>query len=233
MKRNSFLAFCAFVAAFCITVHDKLHAQEEQSIWLGAFGGVDRGKLSYSSDVPNESSIPESEWKSRAYFGIESDIWFTEHWAIMIRPTYAEKGTYEYSEVTTTINGEEKNVNATQDVTLTYFQLPIGVRAMFGEGQFKASFFFATTVDFLLSAENHITYEGYSDTTVTMTDVGEMEIGLVAGTSIGYMFESGISVFAEAVYDYGIGNIYRDKANAPSASTRDYRFGLSMFFQIK
>lgn len=234
MKRDSIPTFCTILVIVCIVGQGKLHAQEERSIWIGAFGGMDRGKISYSSSSAlYESNEPVSEWKSRAYFGIESDIWFSSHWAIMLRPSYVEKGTYEYNELTITTDGQRSDVNATEDVTLTYFQLPIGVRGIFGRGPLKTSLFFGPYTDFLLSAKDHITFEGYGDTTVTLTEVEEIGLGIIAGTSIGYIFESGVSIFAEAVYDYSLTNVFPDIPYAPSASTRDYRFGLSVFYQIK
>ena len=234
MKRDSILLLCAFFTIVCIADPGKLRAQEEKTIWIGAFGGIDRGKFSYSSgSALIESNMPESEWKSRAYFGIESDIWFSSQWAIMMRPTYVQKGTYEYSELTLVTNGQNTDINAIEDVTLSYFQFPAGVRGVFGKGPLKTSLFFAPTVDILLSAKDHITFEGYGDTTVTLTDAEDIALGLMAGTSIGYIFESGISIFAEAVYDYTLTEVLPQVPYGPSVSTRDYRFGLSVFYQIR
>jgi hypothetical protein len=233
MKRDSLLTLYTLLIAICIVGPEKLHAQEN-TWWIGAFGGVDRGKFSYSSgSALYESREPQSDWKSRAYFGIESDIWFSEHWAIMARATYVQKGTYEYNELTVNVDGKNVDINAIEDVTLTYFQMPVGVRAIFGRGSLKTSFFFGPTTDILLSAKDHITFDGYGDTTVTLTNVEDIGLGIILGTSIGYVFESGISVFAEATYDYSITNVFPDEAYVPSASTRDYRFGLSLFYQIR
>lgn len=232
--------FFSFLLFIC-----SAFAQEKVSktISFGAFGGIDRGKLSYTTVTyyGTEIPVPESEWKTRAYFGIESDIWFSERWAIMMRPTYVQKGTYEQSEHTVTVDGKNIDINATDDITLTYFQLPLGVRGVFGKGPLKTSLFLGPTVDILLSAKDQITYEAVGDTTAIWTqekdiktNVEDIDLGIIAGTSIGYMFDSGLTIFLEAVYDYGVTNILSsDEALAPSAYTRDYRFGISLFYQIK
>lgn len=234
MKKVFIPALLIFFCSVFTLTYRSLYAQEEKLWWIGAFGGIDRGKFSYSSGSARiEANMPESEWKSRAYFGIESDLGISSKLAIMIRPTYVQKGTYEYSERTVVIDGKNTDVNTIEDVTLSYFQLAQGVRGVFGKGSLKTSLFFGPTVDFLLSAKDHITFEGYGDTTVTLTDAEDLALGLMAGTAIGYMFESGISVFLEAVYDYSLANVFPDEPYAPSASMRDYRFGLSVFYQIK
>jgi hypothetical protein len=201
---------------------------------LSLFGGANNGKLSYDDVTYNGMSIttPKSEWKWRPYYGIETDVWFSDKWALMFRPAYVAKGSYEHNELTVVFDGKTESMNAIEDVTLEYLQLPLGVRGMFGRGIIKTSFFLAPRFDFQLSAKDHITLENGANTTIDVPDLETVAFGFIIGTSLGVDVTRNLTIFAEVLYDHGFTDIVNTEDFYPDVNTRDYRVGISFMYKF-
>jgi hypothetical protein len=176
------------------------HAQKS----IGFFGGVDIASLSYD---PSADGVKSSTGFDVGVVG-DLGIGETGMLGIRIEPQVVVKGakeevnTFELSTVPTALS--------TYKEKLTYLDIPVLLRAMFGQGQARPYLLAGPVVGFLLSAKENVNGGAYED---IKNDLKSSTLGLRLGGGVSISAGQKAHVFAQAEYDLGLENILKDASS--------------------
>jgi hypothetical protein len=199
------------VSCFSITSY-----AQSGSLWLGAHAGADIGTI--VTGPPDAYGTATS--KTGIAIGAEGDYWITDNLGISTGLAYVPKG------ANINLNGESFVI------AYRYLQVPVLLKATFGDGSVKPYLFAGPEIGLKLSATQSGPILG-RDTTVDFPDslITKFNIGILLGAGVTYTINPETMLFLEAGYDYG-SNITPNDKN-PSVYTRDIRASLGILFRIE
>jgi hypothetical protein len=218
-----------------------------QTTMIGARVGVDLANQEYEN-LPTGMT---TSWKPGILVGGQLDHWFNHSWALSVQLLYDQKGVHS------DMNGYASPVNglsslgtsiSTADWTISYLEVPLLAKLSFGHGTLRPYIFAGPSIGFLLSNREKLhqigTYNfpygvgaNYTiDTTANITDsTAKIDISIIVGAGISVALSSGIALFADAAYAFGLTNIdkyYEDSENDIYIHSRDIRIAAGVLFTI-
>ncbi|MDP4231165.1 MAG: porin family protein [Bacteroidota bacterium] len=232
MKKNTIILLQSLMFVSLLTV--RLSAQSSPSIWIGAIGGADIGKLTFDP-VPSPSTNVVLGTRTGVLLGAELDDWFSSNFGVGAHVEYVQKGGSETSSFTF----ENQTFSFSEDYIFSYLQIPILFKATIGSGSFKPLFFVGPELGFKLSAKLKVTQNG-QDTTLDAPDsaITSTNVGLLLGAGLTIAIDPTTTVFLTAGYDYGFTNLNfqynpgsQDGGNV-KVYTRDIRITAGILFGV-
>jgi hypothetical protein len=231
MKKLFFISFVGFFAL--------PNLSSAQQMMIGARGGLNFANEAYTN-LPNGESI---SGRTLMLVGGQFDCWLNRSWAISLQVLYDQKG------ANSSMN-EGVYPPATAAWNASYFEIPLLAKVSFGGGVVRPYIFVGPSVGFLLS--NNEKFQFYSggtsipnglgtfgrlvDTMANITDsTAKIDLSIVAGAGISFTFDSGMQLFLDASYAYGLNNIddYSwDKDYGISVYSRDIRLAAGVLFPL-
>jgi hypothetical protein len=190
---------------------------QSSSIWLGAHAGADIGTI--ATGPPDAFGTITSS--TGIAIGAEGDYWITDNFGISIGLAYVQKG------ANVNLRGESFGL------AYRYLQMPVLLKATFGDGSVKPYLFAGPEFGLKLSATQSGPILG-RDTTVDFPDslITKFNIGILLGAGITFTINPQTMLFLEAGYDHGLSNITPSDKYA-AVSTRDIRASLGILFRIE
>ncbi|MEP7235681.1 MAG: porin family protein [Ignavibacteriota bacterium] len=210
------LLFCSFIS------YSSLKAQSGPNLWLGVHGGIDIGTV--SSDPSPDNGITLGS-RTGIEAGLQADLRVSDMFGLEGQLSFVQKGATESSSFGVSPLSEKLN--------FSYFQIPVLLRAKFGDGALKPYVFLGPEVGFKLAATITLT-EGGRDTTFDIADseFTPINLSIVAGAGLLFDITESTAFFLDAAYDYGLTNLnaHYGKSDGSSSTdnqkiyTRDFRF---------
>ena len=220
-----------FVAAFGILA--AASSACAQQMMIGVRGGVNLADQYWSSPNYNNITIHLG-----VLAGMQADYRFDSTWAISFQALFDQKGSEAPVEAA---NGPAGSGGATW--TGNYIEVPILVKASSSPSTSSIYFFVGPSVGLLLS-NTEVLGGGYfpygvavGPATVNISDsTNKLDLSIVGGIGISFPFKSGIQLFGDVAYAYGLLNTdnYRnDNVNGISVYSRDIRLAAGIMFPIR
>lgn len=208
-----------------------LHAQSRPDLWIGLHAGPDFGSSSF--DPAPQSGVTLGT-KVGIAAGAELDYWLSDHIGLETQVSFVQKGTTEDA----SFGGI---LEYTSKLTFSYLQIPLLLRATFGNGDFKPIVFAGPEFGVRLSGSTFLSANG-QDTTMDIADseLTALNIGILVGLGVTYQLNPTTIIFLDAAYDHGLTNINAQygKSGADATTdnqkvyTRDYRISLGVLFGL-
>ena len=164
--------------------------------------------------------------------GVQYEYWFDNMWSLGAQVLYDQKGAHE------DLNGVVDFVGTgTVNLTLSYLEIPVLVKASFGTGNFKPYVFAGPSVGKYLSNSAHMTetYQGQTfDTTETLPDstINSLDFSAILGAGISLRLNSGQLLFFDAAYALGLVNVDNSGDSANTTKSRDIRLAVGILFPL-
>jgi Outer membrane protein beta-barrel domain len=224
------LLFC--IGFFAVSYANIGYAQ---MMMIGARAGVNLANEAYSYPYYGESiSI-----KLGLLVGGQFDYWFNRSWAMSFQLIYDQKGAHA--------DGND-NYGSYSDWTDRYLEIPILAKLSFGDGSVRPYIFAGPSFGVLISSIEKMHYLGGSgfvlgiatpheiDTTADITDsTSKIDFSIVAGAGVSVTLTSGLQLFFDAAYAFGLANIDGydwDKQYGISVYSRDIRIAAGVLFPL-
>ena len=221
-----------FLFIFCSFLAPKIYAQMTM---IGVRTGVNLANEKYEN-LANGESI-----SMRALFlaGAQVDYQVTNSLAISLQLLYDQKGTHAEMAGGETVG--------TADWTISYLEVPILAKIYLGNNIVRPYLFAGPSIGFLLrNTEKIHTYCCYipfgvgasysKDTVANITDsTSKFDFSLIAGVGISTTLDSGLELFLDAGYAFGLMNINNynaDKGKDYYIYSRDIRIAAGILFPL-
>jgi hypothetical protein len=235
--------FYLFSVGFMVTT--SVGMSHAQTMMIGVRAGVNLANEAYTN-LPTGESI---SGRTLMLAGGQFDYWFSHSWAMSLQFLYNQKGAHADAEMTNYIFvGPTIQGTSTADWTTSYLEIPLLAKFSFGNGAVRPYVFEGPSIGFLLSNVEKLHFiQGNSipngvgiiyttDTTANISDsTARIDFSIVAGAGILLTLGSGMQLFLDASYAFGLNNTdgYSwDKAYGISVYSRDIRIAAGVLFPI-
>jgi len=220
-----FAVFLFLISPFIITPNVY-----GQTMKIGARAGINLANENYEN-LPNDESI-----SLRALFlgGAQFDYRLTNSIVISLQLLYDQKGAHAE-------NGLSK-----ADWTISYFEVPILAKIYFSDGAVRPYLFGGPSFGFLhrnserlqttINFPNGIAIPYSKDTVANITDsTSKFDFSIIAGAGISLTLTSGLELFLDAGYAFGLVNLDNysaDKGKDYYIYSRDVRIAAGILFPL-
>jgi hypothetical protein len=224
------------------------------SSWIGVRLGANFGGQSIDSTYDNATA----GLKFGILGGVQFDHWFGEMWGIGVGLLFDQKGTGEQYAQGSVLNqrtfkgsiGDSiVTYSGNDNYTLSYLEIPIVLKAAFGDGNIKPYLFAGPSIGILLSATNTTSSTGTTDAhnqpPPQITDIksalNATDISLYFGGGILDKLDSGPALFFDAGYAAGLTKIYKTQPDMSpllhpightTSKSGDIRITIGMMWEI-
>lgn len=100
----------------------------------------------------------------------------------------------------------------TSTTSLNYLEIPLMVMYRFEAAEFKPHFFAGPCFAFNLSANSEQSGGGSSASSDVSSSLGAFDMGILFGTGTEYKLKSGLALYADLGYAFGISNISKESS---------------------
>ena len=223
-----------FVIFTILIISISCHAQ---TMMIGARAGINLANEKYDN-LPDGETI-----SSRGLFlgGAQVDYRFTNSLEISLQVLYDQKGAH--AEIHPT-SAPTAYFISSADWIASYIEVPILMKVCFGDGYVHPYLFVGPSIGFLLHNSERVRGGGIADgppapsidTTANITDsTAKLDFSLFAGAGVSITLPSGLQLFLDAGYAFGLVNIdkyYNDNKNDYYIHSRDIRIAAGILFTI-
>lgn len=219
---------------FCVFFIPDVYGQMTM---IGVRAGVNLANEKYEN-------LPDGETISLRVLllgGAQVDYRFTNSLAISLQILFDQKGAHAESQINFLSA-------STADWTISYLEVPILLKAYLGSSIVRPYLFGGTSICLLLRniEQMHMTTSTIAngpppssttkDTLVNITDsTAKFDFSLIAGVGVSLTLTSGVELFLDAGYAFGLVNIdkyYNDNKNDYYIHSRDIRIAVGILFPI-
>ncbi|MDP4200420.1 MAG: porin family protein [Bacteroidota bacterium] len=196
--------------------------------WIGVRGGLNLAGESV------DDSIDASSTGMRAGFigGVQVDEWLDNMWAISTGAMIDQKGVHEeYASHAKS----HPNLSGNDDFTFTYLEVPILLRAAFGNGDARPYLFAGPSIGFLMSASETVS-DSVKPTTGLKDHLSSTDLSIFFGAGFMEKLSDRTMLSIDAGYALGLSKVYKTPPesliNNGDAKSSDIRVAVAFLYGL-
>lgn len=217
----------------------SLRHAETAHTWVGLRGGV-----SLSSESVETALDASTSAKTGFQGGLQIDQWFNNMFAVSVAMTLDKKGIHEsypdHSRLHPSISGDD-------DYSFSYLEVPIVVRAAFGNGDARPYVFAGPSIGFLMSAEETISDPSIKPSAADIKSaMNSTDLSLFLGAGFLDKLSEHFAFSIDVGYALGLTKVYKNALenrpiednstvyiiNNSDAKSTDFRAAASLLFGL-
>ena len=231
------------ITSFLLLIFVFIPKTHAQMTMIGFRGGVNLANQHYEN-LPDGESIFS---RMLPMGGAEFDFRFTNSLDLSLQILDDQKGAH--AEMVSKYDGGSAYATGMADWTISYLEVPIIVKIFITNSIVRPYFFAGPSVGFLLSNIERLKTSGVylingiydtssTDTVVTVNisdSTSKIDFSIIAGAGLSIKLNSGLELFVDAGYAFGLTNIdnyFADKAKDHYIYSRDIRIAAGILFPI-
>jgi hypothetical protein len=208
--------------------------------WIGVRGGVNVGNEQVTTALDASSGA-----RVGILAGVQLDQWISNMFAVSIAGMLDQKGVQQSYPGH---SAQHPHVEGEDNYEFSYLEIPITVRAGFGNGDARPYVFAGPSLGFLLSGNETSSSDSISTITGIKDHLSSTEFSLVFGAGFLDKLSDRLSFTLDVGYAMGLSNIYKDALpdrttvnkdgktvsliNNSDAKSGDFRIALALLFGL-
>jgi len=176
--------------------------------------GIDAG-VNFADQTNTFLGQADKASQSGLAIGGLSEVRIADVWYLQLEPRYIQKDLKEGTFIITGESGPE--VLGTEDLVLKmeYLEIPVLIKAKFGNGDLKPFIFAGPNIGFLLSAKNDLNanIQEQGSNVDVKADFKSLDLSIDLGAGGEYQVYPTVSLFANARYSLGLSDLNNTNAS--------------------
>ena len=210
MKR-ALLLCCIVMVSFA----HHYNAFGQMPIRLGFVGGLNIANQSYSVS-PFGLALDAKASRIAVIVGGVVELGISNLWYLQLEPRYVQKGSKYGDFAITGAGGPTVLGTSSLIIKLDYIEIPILLKAKFGDGDFRPFVLAGPSTGFNIAANLDVPGSGVSSQSqVTTNDIKDqtelIDVAIDLGVGAEYQFGSTIALLANVRYSFGLTNIAKNQ----------------------